>query len=627
MNYRAGDTIDNRYTLEKHIGSGGFADVYKAKDNMTEAIIAIKIYNSMDESGVAIFQKEYLKMSDLNHNRLLTAHYFGVYEASPYLIMPLCKFGNLTRLLVDENNFLTEKKLATILLQVAEGLEYLHKNGIVHQDIKPDNILERKEEEYVLSDFGISQRARSTLQKSIRRTEKLGSGSGYTPAYAPPTRERLSTRASSSKDIFSLGATLYELSAKELPYFDMGEAVQNDLEIPDIENGYSNEWNSLLKSCLLLNPEKRPTATDLKEMARHFFSEGIWILKKNHTHVSPKATSPVLIETKVQPTPVVSSSQPKKQKQNWIALLIIPVLGLIGWGIFQMNNNTEQSTTSVPKTKTTKSVPTKKDRSQSLVASKNEFQGKGGSVKIEKNQKKYDDIIASAERNFKRGNYERSLKKFESAKGLVEDDHKAIDGIEKCNNKVSEIEIAQQIEINKEIRREEARKQAEAEAKRRADAAKKTEGLFADKEKGLGSGKGSQGEPIKNRGEIDTKVYKVVEEMPRFPGCEDKGLGRAELKKCAEDEMLKFIYSNIKYPAVARENGIEGRAILQFIVQKDGSIKDVKVLRDPGGGTGMEAERVIKLMNDMPTKWIPGKQRGKPVRVQYALPVSFKLQG
>ncbi|MEM6965408.1 MAG: energy transducer TonB [Bacteroidota bacterium] len=125
----------------------------------------------------------------------------------------------------------------------------------------------------------------------------------------------------------------------------------------------------------------------------------------------------------------------------------------------------------------------------------------------------------------------------------------------------------------------------------------------------------------------EEKIFKVVEDMPRFPGCEEKGLGKDELKKCAEGKMLEFIYGNIKYPAVARENGIEGRAIIQFVVQKDGSVQDVKVLREPGGGTGAEAERVIKMMNNMPTKWTPGKQRGKPVKVQFTLPVSFKLQG
>ena len=125
----------------------------------------------------------------------------------------------------------------------------------------------------------------------------------------------------------------------------------------------------------------------------------------------------------------------------------------------------------------------------------------------------------------------------------------------------------------------------------------------------------------------EEKIFKVVEDMPRFPGCEGQGKSKKELKECSDAEMLKFIYSNIKYPAVARENGIEGRAILKFMVDRDGSVSKVQVLRDPGGGTGKEAERVVNLMNTMGQKWVPGKQRGKPVKVWFTLPVSFKLRG
>ena len=119
----------------------------------------------------------------------------------------------------------------------------------------------------------------------------------------------------------------------------------------------------------------------------------------------------------------------------------------------------------------------------------------------------------------------------------------------------------------------------------------------------------------------EEEIFKVVEQMPRFVGCENSGLKGRDLKKCAEDKMLDFIYTNIEYPKVAKDNGIEGRIILQFVVNRDGSISDTRVVRDIAGGCGNEAARVV---NSMPT-WIPGKQRGKPVRVQYTLPVTFKL--
>jgi protein TonB len=91
--------------------------------------------------------------------------------------------------------------------------------------------------------------------------------------------------------------------------------------------------------------------------------------------------------------------------------------------------------------------------------------------------------------------------------------------------------------------------------------------------------------------------------------------------------MLEYIYKNLKYPAIARENGVEGQVVLQFVVDKDGSIADAKVVRDIGAGCGTEAEKVVNGMNNMGQKWIPGKQRGRPVRVLYTLPVKFKLEG
>ena len=103
-------------------------------------------------------------------------------------------------------------------------------------------------------------------------------------------------------------------------------------------------------------------------------------------------------------------------------------------------------------------------------------------------------------------------------------------------------------------------------------------------------------------------IFQVVENDPEFPG----GL----------EAMYKFLAQNIKYPQLARENNITGRVYVTFVVEKDGSVSGVRVLRDIGGGCGAEAVRVVKSM----PKWTPGKQRGKAVRVQYNLPVNFNLQ-
>ncbi len=121
--------------------------------------------------------------------------------------------------------------------------------------------------------------------------------------------------------------------------------------------------------------------------------------------------------------------------------------------------------------------------------------------------------------------------------------------------------------------------------------------------------------------EEEEMIFQIVEDMPRFPGCEQKAIGRNELKKCAQEEMIRFMAENIKYPKIAKENGVEGTVVIQFVVGKNGEIRKAQILRDIGGGCGREALRVVKTM----PLWIPGKQRGRPVDVRYTLPVAFKL--
>ena len=108
--------------------------------------------------------------------------------------------------------------------------------------------------------------------------------------------------------------------------------------------------------------------------------------------------------------------------------------------------------------------------------------------------------------------------------------------------------------------------------------------------------------------EEETKVFDVVEQMPSFPG--------------GDAALMKFLSEHIKYPVVAEENGIQGRVIATFVVERDGSITDVKVIKSVDPSLDKEAIRVLKSM----PKWIPGKQNGSAVRVKYTVPVTFRLQ-
>ncbi len=112
-----------------------------------------------------------------------------------------------------------------------------------------------------------------------------------------------------------------------------------------------------------------------------------------------------------------------------------------------------------------------------------------------------------------------------------------------------------------------------------------------------------------NKGSVNLndEVFTVVETDPVFPG--------------GQEGLAKYIQENIQYPIEAKEKSITGNVLVTFIVEKNGSVSNVKVLRDIGGGCGDEVVRIVKAM----PRWKPGKQRGKPVRVQFNLPVNFSL--
>ncbi len=116
-----------------------------------------------------------------------------------------------------------------------------------------------------------------------------------------------------------------------------------------------------------------------------------------------------------------------------------------------------------------------------------------------------------------------------------------------------------------------------------------------------------------------------VDEMPRYPGCEDI-VDMEERRQCAMNKMLVFLYSNIKYPAIARENGVEGTCVIRFIVEKDGRVSNARIVRDIGAGCGNESLRVVRIMQDQDTRWIPGMLYERPVRVEFSLPISFRLE-
>ena len=257
------NTKFDRYQLVRLLGRGGFSEVWLAKDPLTALEVAIKVYapgQGMDDDGLSVFGKEMANVYDMHHSNLLTPTHLDQWEGMPYLILPYCAKGSCFKYIAK----LSEDQVWCLLYDVASGLAYLHEREIIHQDIKPDNILIDANDKYVITDFGISTKARSTLSKSVLNA--FGAGS---TAYMGPERFSRTPLPVKASDIWSLGATVYEIIEGVTPFGEIGGGMQKGgAEIPEMQRAVSSELQSLVESMLAKETWNRPTAEKVMEYAK-----------------------------------------------------------------------------------------------------------------------------------------------------------------------------------------------------------------------------------------------------------------------------------------------------------------------------------------------------------------------
>lgn len=256
---KIGTKVKDRYTLKEFKGSGSFGEVWLAHDEVLDCDVAIKIYISLDPRGVEEFKSEYITTQGISHPNLLTTTYFDVWEQRPFLVMKYCAKGSSSALAGK----MDEYALWQFIHDVAAGLKYLHNmpEPIIHQDIKPDNILVDDSDRYLITDFGISKKIRSTMRKQSKRAV----GAGAT-AYMGPERFESDPTPVKASDIWSLGASIYELATGELPFSGLGGGMQrNGAEMPALDNKWSKDMTMVMQSCLAKETWDRPTAQQLEE--------------------------------------------------------------------------------------------------------------------------------------------------------------------------------------------------------------------------------------------------------------------------------------------------------------------------------------------------------------------------
>ena len=315
MQFQADQVFAGRYRLLAKIGIGGFSEVWRVADEMAEdQEMVLKIYapeRGLDEHGIKLFRREYSITAPLNHTSLLKASHFDISDGSPYLIMPYCSGGSLYGKIMEAGT-LSEHVVAEILVQVCGGLQHLHDRGIIHQDIKPDNVLIDGDGNYLLTDFGISSRLRSTMQKSTTMPRAM------TVAYSPPEKFKGTADVGPAGDVFSLGVMIYELLTGNLPWSGMGGAyLMPNSEMPSIGDRFAPGLQQLLDACLAYDPANRPTAAEVGNKAHQFLTTSTW------GNTATTATTPLrtgretmLMDPKPTPPPVIEQPAPTTIPKN-----------------------------------------------------------------------------------------------------------------------------------------------------------------------------------------------------------------------------------------------------------------------------------------------------------------------
>ncbi|MDR0830710.1 MAG: protein kinase [Prevotellaceae bacterium] len=267
---------NDRYELVRRIGGGGFSEVWLARDTKANDMeVALKIYASLgglDDEGVTMFSNEFSLLVNYNHSNLLKPMHFDEHENRPYLVMQFCESGSAKRFIGE----ITEEAAWQLLHDVSAGLAYLHSREVpvIHQDIKPDNILISSQGEFLITDFGISTQARSTLRKSAINVSD--SASGGSPDYMGPERFSSDNKPVKASDIWALGATMYELLEGRLPFPNGlgGLAQKGGADIPQITGKYSKTLKELIYKMLAKETWDRPTAEVIKQQTEEHLIGG-----------------------------------------------------------------------------------------------------------------------------------------------------------------------------------------------------------------------------------------------------------------------------------------------------------------------------------------------------------------
>jgi TonB family protein len=642
-----------KYDVEDDLlGGGGFGKVYKAFDDTLNRYVAIKVSELKKGQESLSLMKEVELAASLPHHKNV-AHYeecfrykfhIGTFD---YGILQYYPLGNLSQLVRSKK--LQEADRESIATGIISGIHHLHGHNVVHRDLKSANILiaEGYQGEYVpkIADFGLSKQFTEN-EKSYFSNSFAGGSLLYV---APEQLEGKELRK--NVDLWSLGVVLYELFVGETPFKasvdDGSETARAEIiskiknaSIPAAISTVPSGWQEVIRGCLVTDPTRRT-----KSIEDILSKVGMVSIGTSDTVVEPDPPNPKPTSLSVPKSTSVSVPKWVYYLLGGVTLAIAVMLGVRSCGggeeittglvVYQEGNMYGYKDVTgnivIPARYETANLFSD-GRAKVTVADSVYYIDEFGSIvemvkpkteipadgpRPEDKAAKDESAWQQATRTNTKASYEKYLDDFPSGRYVSE-----------ARAKIRDIDQATQTEAERkrdEIAWQQAKSSNTKELYERY-IRENPNGKYVNEAHGkiqeIVAAEQKSQENIKD--ENSEKIYKVVEQMPRFTGCEDKGT-EVEKSNCSKIKLLEYINTNLKYPANAQANRIEGQVILQFVVEKNGTTSNVNIIRDIGGGCGEAAVDLIRGMNKNGPKWTPGKQNGVAIRVSYVIPIKFSL--
>lgn len=554
------------YKIMDVLGQGTFGITYKAKVEMRGALgrldsnmyVAVKEFfmkevNGRENSSVTSgstsngglfyyyrdkFEREARNLSTLSHPNIVKVLEAFHANGTTYYSMEYIDGISLDKKIAQSpQGRMPLTEAIETLKQIGAAIAFMHSRNMLHLDVKPGNVMMRKDGTAVLIDFGLSKQY--TSDGEPESSTKVGAG---TPGYAPI--EQVSYHEGKGfptmMDVYALGGTLFKMLTGQRPPEAseiLNEGFPTDslrqLFIPD------NIVNSISKA---MAPLKKDRWQTVDEFVNHLDEHGEHTIYEDTSSESARSESTTFDDRKFSHKLQGDfEDNDEDQTESWFtrnkvvcavaALLIALVVGL-----YVMNSRTDKE----PQTAATEQ-PTQ--LADSIAASQEEAGETTDGNVADNNETRSDGKPTNGNNN---------------------DGHTSPSQASSRPNKTTQ--------------------------------------------NGQNAPEPVRSEPLNKPQPVNsTRVYDVVEQMPSFPG------GISGLRT--------YLNQNIRYPAEAQENCVQGRVVVSFVVGKDGHISDVTVLRSVDPSLDKEAIRVVRNM----PRWTPGKQGGEPVRVRYNVPVSFRL--